>query len=147
MTLVFFYGTLMRPFDRAARLRIDRDLVYRARGTIAAALFDMGRYPAALPDTAGLVRGEVHEVTSPDRVLRTLDEFEGYHPAAPAASLYTRKLVPVTLDGGAVVEAFAYFYGAGLDGARRIESGDYLAYLGADVTAARGSLGPTPGSR
>ena len=43
--LVFFYGTLMTPFHRAARLRIDQHLVPVGRGSIAAALFDLGIYP------------------------------------------------------------------------------------------------------
>ena len=47
--LVFFYGTLMTPFNRTGRLRIDQHLTFRGRGTIAAALFDLGIYPAAVP--------------------------------------------------------------------------------------------------
>ena len=51
--LVFFYGTLMTPFHRTARLRIDQHLSYRGSGTIEAALFDLGIYPAAVPVSGG----------------------------------------------------------------------------------------------
>src|SRR4029079_6943892 len=47
--LVFFYGTLMTPFNRTGRLRIERHLSFKGRGTIGAALFDIGIYPAAVP--------------------------------------------------------------------------------------------------
>ena len=40
--LVFFYGTLMTPFNRTGRMNIDQHLVYKGRGSIAAALYDLG---------------------------------------------------------------------------------------------------------
>lgn len=127
--LVFFYGTLMTPFNRTGRLRIDQHLVYAGRGTITAALFDLGIYPAAVPDPDGQVWGEVYEMTHPVVVLRALDELEGYRPSEPEASLYTRHLTRVTMEGGAVVRASAYFYNAPLGRAERIASGDYLEHL------------------
>jgi gamma-glutamylcyclotransferase (GGCT)/AIG2-like uncharacterized protein YtfP len=127
--LVFFYGTLMTPFRLAARQQIEQHLVYRGRGTMAGALFDMGIYPAAVPDPDGRVSGEVYEMTRPVVVLRALDEIEGYRPSEPESSLYTRRRTVVTLDDGATVVASAYFYNAPLGRAERIASGDYLAYL------------------
>jgi gamma-glutamylcyclotransferase (GGCT)/AIG2-like uncharacterized protein YtfP len=128
--LVFFYGTLMTPFNRIGRLRMDRHLVFRGRGTITAALFDLGIYPAAVPDPDGQVWGEVYEMTHPVVVLRALDELEGYRPTEPDVSLYTRRLTPVTMEDGSVVYASAYFYNAPLGRAERIPSGDYLEHLG-----------------
>ena len=127
--LVFFYGTLMTPFNRTAQLHIDQHLVFRGRGTIAAALFDLGIYPAAVPDVDSRVCGEVYEVSNYGRVLDALDELEGYRPGEPESSLYTRALTPVTLDDGSTVQAWAYFYNAPLGRAERIQSGDYLEYL------------------
>jgi gamma-glutamylcyclotransferase (GGCT)/AIG2-like uncharacterized protein YtfP len=127
--LAFFYGTLMMPFKRTGRLRIDEHLVYTGRGTIAAALFDLGIYPAAVPASDARVWGEVYEMTHPAIVLQALDELEGYSVNEPETSLYTRRLTPVTLEDGRVVNAWAYFYNAPLGRAARIESGDYLEYL------------------
>jgi gamma-glutamylcyclotransferase (GGCT)/AIG2-like uncharacterized protein YtfP len=127
--LIFFYGTLMTPFQCLARLRIDRHLVYRGSGTIEATLFDLGIYPAAVPAVGGRVHGELYEMQSPIVVLRALDEFEGYRPGALETSLYMRARTPVTLDDGQVVGAWAYFYNAPLGRAERIESGDYLEHL------------------
>lgn len=127
--LVFFYGTLMTPFHRPGRQRIDQHLRYIGRGTIAAALFDLGIYPAAVPAADGRVWGEVYEMTQSAVVLQALDEIEGYRPAEPESSLYTRTRVPVTLDDGRMVNAWAYFYNAPLGRAERIASGDYLDHL------------------
>ena len=127
--LVFFYGTLMTPFNRPGRQRIDQYLAYTGRGSISATLFDLGIYPAAVPASEGCVWGEVYEMMSPQAVLAVLDEIEGYRAEEPDASLYTRVLTPVTLESGETVYAWAYFYNAPLGGAQRIESGDYLEHL------------------
>jgi gamma-glutamylcyclotransferase (GGCT)/AIG2-like uncharacterized protein YtfP len=127
--LVFFYGTLMTPFNRIGRLRIDHHLIPVGRGSITAVLFDLGIYPAAVPASHARVWGEVYETTQPFMVLQTLDELEGYRPGEPEASLYTRVVTPVTLEDGRVVHAWAYFYNAPLGRAERIESGDYLEHL------------------
>jgi gamma-glutamylcyclotransferase (GGCT)/AIG2-like uncharacterized protein YtfP len=129
--LIFFYGTLMTPFNRPGRRRIDSHLVFKGNGRMTAALFDLGIYPAAVPaggDNAR-VRGEVHKMTDAPAVLAVLDEVEGYSSVDPDTSLYTRLVTPVTLDDGSVVDAWAYFYNAPLGRAERIASGDYLEYL------------------
>jgi gamma-glutamylcyclotransferase (GGCT)/AIG2-like uncharacterized protein YtfP len=127
--LVFFYGTLMRPFNRAGRLRVADHLVYVDRGTISAALFDVGIYPAAVPASDATAWGEVYKMTHPSIVLQVLDEFEGCRTEEPDSSLYTRALAPVTLDSGPIIDAWVYFYNAPLGRAERIHSGDYLEYL------------------
>jgi len=127
--LVFFYGTLMLPFQRVGRSRIDTLLRLVGHGTINAALFDLGIYPAAVPTPDGTVRGEVHEMLEPLTVLRELDGIEGYSASEPESSLYTRVRTAVVLDDGREVNAWAYFYNAPLGRAERIESGDYLEHL------------------
>jgi gamma-glutamylcyclotransferase (GGCT)/AIG2-like uncharacterized protein YtfP len=134
---VFFYGTLMAPFNRPGRQRITPQLTFIGRGSIHAALFDLGIYPAAIPvSDESLVWGELYETAEPVPVLAALDEIEGYRPAEPDRSLYTRVLVNVTLErrGGAsnatqVEKAWTYFYNAPLGQAQRIVSGDYLEHL------------------
>jgi len=127
--LVFFYGTLMTPFNRTGRRGLDQHLEYKGRGTIEAVLFDLGIYPAAVPATDERVWGEVYEMTHPVVVLRALDEIEGYRPSEPEASLYRRRVTTVTMADGTVVSASAYFYNAPLGRAERIASGDYLQHL------------------
>jgi gamma-glutamylcyclotransferase (GGCT)/AIG2-like uncharacterized protein YtfP len=101
--LVFFYGTLMTPFNRTGQMRLDQHLSFVGHGTIPAALFDLGIYPAAVPAPDSRVTGEVYELTEPFTALRALDELEGYRPGDPETSLLGR--------------------------AERIQSGDYLEHL------------------
>lgn len=127
---MFFYGTLMTPFNRPGRQRVNPNLKYVGRGRIGAALFDLGIYPAATPiDDGSVVWGEVYSTDEPDAVLATLDDIEGYRAAEPERSLYNRTRVDVTLDDGRMTPAWVYFYNAPLGRAQRIASGDYLEHL------------------
>lgn len=128
---VFFYGTLMTPFNRPGRQRVESKLAFAGRGHIQAALFDLGIYPAAIPaDDESTVAGEVYKILEPADVLATLDEIEGFRPAEPERSLYLRVQTNVTFEDGRVGPAWAYFYNAPLGRAERIASGDYLEHLG-----------------
>lgn len=127
--LVFFYGTLMAGFDRRRRAEIDGQLRYFGRGSIQAALFDLGIYPAAVPAPEGTVWGEVYEMLDPQAVLSALDEIEGHRPDDPDHSLYTRSLTDVTLPDATHATAWVYFYNAPLGRAARIPSGDYLDHV------------------
>src|SRR5882672_10788911 len=127
--LVFFYGTLMRGFERPGRAQLDKQLKSVGRGWIGATLFDLGIYPAAIPASDSRVWGEVHRMQDADGVLAVLDEVEGFRPAEPDASLYTRVETPVTFDDGRVATVWVYFYNAPLGRAERIASGDYLEHL------------------
>jgi len=126
--LVFFYGTLMSGFKRPGRQRLDAKLTPIGRGSIHAALYDVGLYPAAVPASDASVQGEIHRM-SDDSVLHELDEIEGFRPEQPDASLYLRLETPVTLTDGRTATAWTYFYNAPLGNAPLIESGDYLDYL------------------
>lgn len=122
----------MSPFNRPGRQRVDPKLHYIGRGTIKAALFDLGIYPAAIPaDDNSVVWGEVYDSLDTPAVLAALDEIEGHRPSEPDRSLYTRVLTDVTLEDGRVQSAWVYFYNAPLGQARRILSGDYLEHLNA----------------
>lgn len=127
--LVFFYGTLMTGFDRRNRTGIDNKLTYLGRGSIEAALFDLGIYPAAVPAPDGRVWGELYRMSEPGPVLDALDEIEGYSSEDPDRSLYLRGEANVTLKDGARHKAWVYFYNAPLGQAPRIPSGDYLKHV------------------
>jgi gamma-glutamylcyclotransferase (GGCT)/AIG2-like uncharacterized protein YtfP len=127
---VFFYGTLMAPFNRPGRQRVTPKLTFKGRGTIRGALFDLGIYPAAVPaDDNSAVWGEVYEMSDTAAVLAALDEIEGYRPNEPDRSLYTRIEADVTFSDGRAAKAWTYFYNAPLGRAQRIPSGDYLEHL------------------
>lgn len=127
--LVFFYGTLMTGFDRRRRAGIDSKLAFVGRGSILAALFDLGIYPAAVPAHEGRVWGEVYRMADPATVLSTLDGIEGYRADDPDRSLYVRGEADVAFPDGTSARAWVYFYNAPLGQAPRISSGDYLEHV------------------
>jgi gamma-glutamylcyclotransferase (GGCT)/AIG2-like uncharacterized protein YtfP len=129
MEQVFFYGTLRTGFNRTTRAGIDTFLRFAGRASIAGKLFDLGIYPAAVPASDARVWGEVFEMADAATVLAALDRIEGYRPAEPDRSLYTRVRVPATLDDGRTEDVWVYFYNAPLGRAPRITSGDYLEHL------------------
>ena len=127
---VFFYGTLMTPFNRPGRQRVNAAMTFVGHGRINAALFDLGIYPAAIPaDDGSQVRGELYRMHDSTTVLRTLDDIEGYRATEPEQSLYIREIADVALADGRMQPAWVYFYNAPLGRAPRILSGDYLEHL------------------
>jgi gamma-glutamylcyclotransferase (GGCT)/AIG2-like uncharacterized protein YtfP len=126
---VFFYGTLMAGFDRRRRIGIDSKLTYVGRGSIEAALYDLGIFPAVVHSPESRVWGEVYATDEIEPVLTALDQIEGYRSGDPDHSLYLRERVPAQLAGGRSVDAWVYFYNAPLGQALLIASGDYLSHV------------------
>ena len=126
---VFFYGTLRTGFNRTTRAGLDDFLKFVGHASISGKLFDLGIYPAAVPATGSQVFGEVFEMVDAPKVLAALDRIEGYRPAEPERSLYTRVQVPAAMDDGRTEQVWIYFYNAPLGRASRIASGDYIEHL------------------
>jgi gamma-glutamylcyclotransferase (GGCT)/AIG2-like uncharacterized protein YtfP len=115
--LLFTYGTLMRGFRLHALLEGRADFV--GDGEVAGLLFDLGRYPAALRDGSGVIRGEVYRLRDPG-LWQTLDSAEG--------NQYHRGEVGVRLAQGRRVTAYIYWYVKPVGLAVPIPGGDYRAH-------------------
>ncbi len=115
--LLFVYGTLMRGFPLHALLEGRADFV--GAGEVSGLLFDLGRYPAALPDGGGVIRGEVYRLKD-SRFWLALDSAEG--------SQYHRGEVGVRLAGGRQVTACIYWYVKPVGQAVPVPGGDYRAH-------------------
>jgi gamma-glutamylcyclotransferase (GGCT)/AIG2-like uncharacterized protein YtfP len=121
------YGTLMRAFDRREALGVAGALTYRSRCRFAGRLYDLGRFPGAVPgrDT---VRGELFRIEDPD-VLRCLDRYEGYDPDREGASLFVRRTVSLEAPEDT---AWVYWYNGDVEDAPRVPAGDWAAYADPD---------------
>jgi gamma-glutamylcyclotransferase (GGCT)/AIG2-like uncharacterized protein YtfP len=115
--LLFTYGTLMRGFRLHALLEGRADFV--GAGEISGLLFDLGRYPAALREGGGVIRGEVYRLKDPG-LWQALDSAEG--------SQYHRGEVGVRLAGGRRLRAYVYWYVKPVGLAVPIPGGDYRAH-------------------
>jgi gamma-glutamylcyclotransferase (GGCT)/AIG2-like uncharacterized protein YtfP len=116
--LLFVYGTLMHGFGLHPLLEGRADSV--GDGTVAGLLFDLGRYPAALPNGGGLIHGEVYRLKDAGS-WQALDSAEG--------SQYHRGEVGVRMARGGQVTACIYWYVGSLARAVPIPGGDYRAHL------------------
>ncbi|NIM50894.1 MAG: gamma-glutamylcyclotransferase [Gemmatimonadales bacterium] len=123
---LFLYGTLLPgrvPLalrSAAAQLGTPRPAMVRGR------LYDLGRYPAAVPDEgAGCwIRGRVSSYTN-GAILTELDRYEGYDPRNPAASLFVRRQCEAVLSGGGRLTCWVYAYNRDPGAGRLIRDGVY----------------------
>ena len=124
---LFAYGTLQpgcappQVAALAARLRPVSE------GFVRGVLYDLGRYPGAVPDARAGARitGTVMELPEDKTILRQLDDYEGFDPQAPATSEFVRERQIVELSDGQKLECWFYRYNGNADGLRPIPDGKW----------------------
>lgn len=125
---IFVYGTLRRDAGDRAPPSLKLGWTFEGIGTVPGELYDLGRYPGAIPskdrsDTR--VRGEVYGLPRPADTLRRLDIYEGCGPDDPQPHQFVRELIDVELEDGRCVRAWIYWFG-GTPLGRPIQSGDWI---------------------
>lgn len=139
---LFTYGTLQPdqvPDEIASAVAELRPV---GKGSIGGVLYDLGEYPGAVIDRSSRKRilGTVFRLSSDEKVLRELDEYEGFNPSAPAESLFVRKLFPVRLATGRILPCWIYVYNRKTERARVLTSGRFRKVL----HARRGKVAVAP---
>lgn len=131
-TYLFVYGTLRSEFGHPAHTYLKRT-VYMGLGQTPGFLYDLGPYPALLtdPKESSFVTGEVYRLDKPEKLLPTIDQYEGYVAANPGESEYTRSIHDVTLKDGETksLRCWVYVYNSKPVDAKIISSGDYTEVL------------------
>jgi gamma-glutamylcyclotransferase (GGCT)/AIG2-like uncharacterized protein YtfP len=89
---------------------------FLGRAAVSARLLDLGRYPAAVPDRASIVRGELYRIDDPS-LWAKLDSAEGPQ--------YHREETRVRLAREREAVAHVYWFTGPLGGAVPIPDGDY----------------------
>jgi gamma-glutamylcyclotransferase (GGCT)/AIG2-like uncharacterized protein YtfP len=120
-TLLFVYGTLKRDGKNHRQLSAQR-VRFLGEGKIRGRLFRIRgeSYPGAAPTTSRrYVRGELYELTDPEKALKKLDKFEGTDEG-----LFVRKIADVWM-GSQKVKAWTYFYPGRMDKAEAIPAGNF----------------------
>lgn len=115
---LFVYGSLMRNGDPQARKVLDQSGHFLMAGSIQGRLYTAEGWPAATPsgDPAERVHGEIFELADPDRVLRSLDDWEGPR--------YERRLTPTLFkDQGFEIECWAWFWTGPVEESARLPKG------------------------
>jgi gamma-glutamylcyclotransferase (GGCT)/AIG2-like uncharacterized protein YtfP len=128
---LFVYGTLLPGLAPPEIAPAVAQLRPVAQGSVQGVLYDLGEYPGAVIDlpevdlsekempVRGCIPGMIFQIPNP-RLLRQLDEYEGFDPAAPAASLFVRKLHEVRLDDGRTLSCWVYVYNQNPGNARKV---------------------------
>ena len=124
---LFVYGTLQpdhAPAEIASAIHRLREV---GGGHVRGRLYDLGEYPGAIldPSAETPVHGRVFTLPEDPAVLSALDAYEGFDPADPAGSLFSRTRARVRLFDRQEIEAWMYVYNRDPRGAPRIADGRY----------------------
>ena len=120
---LFVYGTLQRGQRNHHFLEEGARFLSRAR--VRGRLYDLGAYPGALLEAgSGWVWGELYALLPARKVLKRLDQLEGYLPADKSRSAFTRSLAEVDL-GARKTLAWVYLYNGAVAETGLIGSGSW----------------------
>ena len=126
--LLFVYGTLMRGFDHPMARLLSANATFIGEASCRGRLYLVKHYPGLVlsndPDDA--VFGELYRLRQPNELLREFDMYEACGEGFAEPTEYIRQMLPVTLNGGAVSEAWTYIYNWPVARLPRIASGRFL---------------------
>jgi gamma-glutamylcyclotransferase (GGCT)/AIG2-like uncharacterized protein YtfP len=126
---LFVYGTLRNDVHHPAHQLLDRYFTLLGKAFVQGKLYDCGEYPGAVPTAEQVaITGELYVLRNTDHfdeAMRTLDEYEGYLPAAPQRSLFRRALTTVQFNNQHT-PAWIYWYNGDVSNITWIKGGDYL---------------------
>ena len=128
---IFVYGSLRKGFEHPVFKYIADYFNFAGHGKVKGLLYDLGEYPAALPDNGEhYIIGEVYAIKEQDEfsyAIAQLDDYEGINPVE-GDSLYRRELATIYTENG-TAKAWVYWYNGYISDESVIESGDVLAYM------------------
>jgi gamma-glutamylcyclotransferase (GGCT)/AIG2-like uncharacterized protein YtfP len=126
--LLFVYGTLMRGFDHPMAKLLSRSADFVGGARCRGRLYRIKHYPGLLlsDDPADIVFGELYHLRARDALLREFDMYEACGEGFAEPTEYVRQMLPVTLDDGAVSEAWTYVYNWPVNDLARIASGRFM---------------------
>ncbi len=107
----FVYGSLMRRYGNFNHFLRRKTLSVRP-AYCQGFLYHLSiGFPGliALDDCHSLVVGELMNFKNPVKIMRALDQLEGFHPENPQKSHYIRKKLPVIVETDPVKQEFSEF--------------------------------------
>jgi gamma-glutamylcyclotransferase (GGCT)/AIG2-like uncharacterized protein YtfP len=135
MDLLFVYGTLLpsrAPMELREMLSVLRPVT---SGAMPGYLYDLGEFPGAVYDqsTNARIHGEVFELPIGSALLDLLDEYEGFVPADPRASLFIREKRPIELGDNSHLHCWVYLYNRDPEEAPLIPGGNYSEWANSHI--------------
>ena len=128
---IFVYGTLRRDCGGAMANWLSCQAGFWGMGFFQGALYEVNRYPGAVPcsEKHDRVLGELYRMHDSELVLTELDDYEECSSRFPEPHEYNRLKSEITLPEGESVFAWVYVYNFPVDRLEQIHSGDYARYL------------------
>jgi gamma-glutamylcyclotransferase (GGCT)/AIG2-like uncharacterized protein YtfP len=125
---LFVYGTLMRGFDHPMAMLLSRSADFLGEARCGGRLYLVKHYPGLVlsDDPAEVVFGELYRLGAPDELLREFDMYEACGEGFAEPTQYIRRMLPVTMDDGAVSEAWTYLYNWPVAHLPQIASGRFM---------------------
>ncbi|CAG5012805.1 hypothetical protein DYBT9275_05251 [Dyadobacter sp. CECT 9275] len=125
-SFLFTYGTLMKGFDNPFSARLQESSYFQGLGRIPGKLYRVSWYPGAVyePQASEKVYGEVYKPHNPTDLFMELDDYEDVSEDEKA-SLYLRRVVPVTLSNNEILHCWAYLYNQPVAGLELIKNGNF----------------------
>ena len=119
---LFVYGTLRSQMNDPLHRLLEKHAVLLGTGSFQGRLYDLGRYPGAIPSRgkSDRVLGEIYRFSESQRALEILDEYEGHR--------FKRKRATIIQESGRSLPCWIYLYTRPVRHHLRISSGDYIRY-------------------
>lgn len=124
---LFAYGTLQPGCAPAKIAPVATKLSPVGEGLVNGVLYDLGRYPGAVPNhsSKSKIAGAVLCLPEDASILPELDAYEGFDPLAPEQSEFVRERQTVVLATGRTLECWFYRYNRKPGATRIIASGSW----------------------
>jgi len=123
---LFVYGTLLDKQNKFGAY-LSSNCIFYVNGKMRGKLYDIGEYPGAILniESKNYVFGKIYELIDVEKVLKLLDDYEGFGPDQLQPNLFVRQLIAIeTAIGG--IECWVYLYNLPVEGLKLIESGKYF---------------------
>ncbi len=128
---LFVYGTLLTELGHPMARFLEKHGSFIQRGHMRGRLYQVEDYPGVIVsrDPSEKVWGTIFHLESDPGIWKALDSYEGFDQTHPEHSLYLRKITNIYTDTH-MLSCWVYVYNGSTSNLERIQSGDYIAYIG-----------------
>ena len=123
---IFIYGTLLDSKNEFGSFFKD-NCCFISPAKFKGKMYDAREYPCVVPsgDDKDVVHGSVFLMPRPERILKVLDDYEGFGDEQEQPNLFVRSLMKVKTSDNKPVACWIYLYNLPVEGLRQIVSGKY----------------------
>jgi gamma-glutamylcyclotransferase (GGCT)/AIG2-like uncharacterized protein YtfP len=128
---LFVYGSLRQASEHDMASFLKKHSVYIGAAVAHGRLYEIQGYPGMIAKKSRRDRvvGDLFKLHSTRWVLKTLDGYEECRPLNSKPHEYQRKLIRIYGPKHKEYKAWVYIYNLSVNGLKRIEKGDYMAFL------------------